>query len=237
MASTAAGPLMRRTRRSPSKRPTTVATGAPASASPTSGRAALSGSLASGAERSKHEARVAGGTAVAFDLNLSLRNAAAATALVKAISTPGSAEYRHFLTQSQWIARFAPTQASVSSAATWLKQQGFAVGAIPADRLFIPASGSAAQVERAFGTTLSTYKVSGKGVLWSYIINHRPRPDMGTEPHAIAVVKLEEGPTMMTNIVDCPQTPEALQLDMPVQVSFARQTDHITLPLFAPVKR
>ena len=84
---------------------------------------------------------------------------------------------------------------------------------------------------------VETYKVSGKGVLWSYIINHRPRPDMGTEPHAIAVVKLEEGPTMMTNIVDCPQTPEALQLDMPVQVSFAKQTDDITLPLFAPVKR
>ena len=64
----------------------TVATGAPASASAT-GRSALSGSLASGAERSKHEARVASGTTVAFDLNLSLRNAAAARALVKAIST------------------------------------------------------------------------------------------------------------------------------------------------------
>jgi len=59
---------------------------------------------------------------------------------------------------------------------------------------------------------------------------------MGTEPYAIAVVKLDEGPTLMTNIVDCPQTPEALQLDMPVQVSFAKQTDDITLPLFAPVK-
>ena len=47
-------------------------------------------------------------------------------------------------------------------------------------------------------------------MLWSYVINHRPRPDMGTEPYAIAVVKLDEGPTMMTNIVDCPQTPEAL---------------------------
>jgi hypothetical protein len=79
-------------------------------------------------------------------------------------------------------------------------------------------------------------KASGRGVLWSYVINHRPRPDMGTEPYAIAVVKLEEGPTMMTNIVGCPQTPEALQLDMPLAVSFAKQTDDITLPLFAPVK-
>lgn len=83
---------------------------------------------------------------------------------------------------------------------------------------------------------VEVYKASGKGVLWSYVINQRPRPDMGTEPYAIAVVKLDEGPTMMTNIVDSPQTPEALQLDMPVEVSFAKQTDDISLPVFAPVK-
>jgi uncharacterized OB-fold protein len=58
---------------------------------------------------------------------------------------------------------------------------------------------------------------------------------MGREPYAIAVVKLEEGPTLMTNIVNCPQTPEALQLDMPVRVCFVRQNEEITLPLFAPV--
>jgi uncharacterized OB-fold protein len=78
-------------------------------------------------------------------------------------------------------------------------------------------------------------KASGRAVLWSYIINQRPRADMGTEPHAIALVKLEEGPVMMTNIVDCPQTPQALQLDMPLQVRFVKQNDAITLPLFAPV--
>ena len=83
---------------------------------------------------------------------------------------------------------------------------------------------------------VEVYAASGRGVLWSYVINHRPRADMGTEPYAIAVVKLEEGPTMMTNIVDCPQTPEALTLDMPLKVSFAKQTDDITLPLFAPVE-
>jgi uncharacterized OB-fold protein len=82
---------------------------------------------------------------------------------------------------------------------------------------------------------VEVYAASGRGVLWSYVINHRPRPDLGTEPHAIAVVKLAEGPTMMTNIVDCPQTPQALQLDMPLKVSFAKQNDEITLPLFAPL--
>ena len=40
---------------------------------------------------------------------------------------------------------------------------------------------------------------------------------------------------MMTNIVGCPQTPEALQLDMPLEVVFEKQNDDITLPLFRPV--
>ena len=39
---------------------------------------------------------------------------------------------------------------------------------------------------------------------------------------------------MMTNITGCPQTPEALQLDMPVEVAFEKLDDEITLPLFRP---
>jgi uncharacterized OB-fold protein len=83
---------------------------------------------------------------------------------------------------------------------------------------------------------VEVYTASGKAVLWSYIINHRPRPDIGTEPYAVALVKLDEGPLMLTNIVECPQTPEALQLDMPLRVAFAKQTDDITLPFFTPAK-
>jgi uncharacterized OB-fold protein len=83
---------------------------------------------------------------------------------------------------------------------------------------------------------VSVLEASGKGVLWSYVIHHRPVPGF-TPPYAIAVVKLAEGPTMMTNIIDCPQTPEALQLDMPLEVVFVPQNDSITLPLFRPSSR
>ena len=83
---------------------------------------------------------------------------------------------------------------------------------------------------------VEVFKASGKGVLWSYVINHRPRPDMGDQPYAIAVVQLEEGPRMMTNIVGCPQTPEALPLDMPVKVKFEKQNDDISLPFFEPAE-
>ncbi|AIT79802.1 Zn-ribbon domain-containing OB-fold protein [Novosphingobium pentaromativorans] len=83
---------------------------------------------------------------------------------------------------------------------------------------------------------IEIYVASGKATLHSYIINHRPRPDMGTEPHSIAMVRLAEGPQMMSNIVDCPQTPEALILDMPLEVTFLKQSDTISLPQFKPAK-
>jgi len=83
---------------------------------------------------------------------------------------------------------------------------------------------------------VQVYTASGKGFLYSYVINHRPRQDLGKEPHSIAVVELNEGPRMMTNIIGCPQTPEALQLDMPVEVVFESFSDEIALPFFKPVK-
>jgi uncharacterized OB-fold protein len=82
---------------------------------------------------------------------------------------------------------------------------------------------------------VSVFKASGKGKLYSYIIHHRPAPGF-TPPYSIAVVELEEGPRMMTNIIDCPQTPEALELDMTVEVAFEKLDDKITLPLFRPAK-
>jgi uncharacterized OB-fold protein len=83
---------------------------------------------------------------------------------------------------------------------------------------------------------VETFAASGRATLYSYVINHRPRPDMGSEPHSIAVVTLEEGPRMMTNVVNCPQTPEALQLDMKLQVMFESQNEKIGLPFFEPAE-
>jgi uncharacterized protein len=82
---------------------------------------------------------------------------------------------------------------------------------------------------------VSVFKASGRAKLYSYIIHHRPVPGF-TPPYAIAVVELDEGPRMMSNIVDCPQTPEALELDMKLEVAFEKLDDKITLPLFRPAK-
>lgn len=82
---------------------------------------------------------------------------------------------------------------------------------------------------------VAVVKASGKGRLYSYIINHMKAP--GYEPpFAVAVVELEEGPRIMTNILECEPTPEALQLDMPLEVTFEKLSDEISLPQFKPAK-
>ncbi len=82
------------------------------------------------------------------------------------------------------------------------------------------------------------FEASGNASLYSYVINQRPGPGFDG-PVALAVVELEEGPRMMTNIVDCDQTEEALVLDMPLVATYASfvspdEAHRATLALFRP---
>jgi uncharacterized OB-fold protein len=82
---------------------------------------------------------------------------------------------------------------------------------------------------------VESFTASGKGRLYSYVINHRPAPGFEADaPYAIAVVELDEGPRMMTSITGVEQTPEALPLDMPLQVNFEQVSEAICLPKFKP---
>jgi len=80
---------------------------------------------------------------------------------------------------------------------------------------------------------VNVFRASGRATLLSYVIHHRPVPGF-VPPYSIAVVELEEGPRMMTNIVEVEQTPEALQLDMALEVVFQAMNEEISLPLFRP---
>ena len=77
---------------------------------------------------------------------------------------------------------------------------------------------------------------SGRATLLSYVISHLPAPGF-TPPYVIAIVQLEEGPQMLTNVIGCEPSPEALALDMPLKAQFMRASDEITLVLFAPEDR
>lgn len=80
---------------------------------------------------------------------------------------------------------------------------------------------------------VDVFAASGRATLHSYVIHHRDVPGFDA-PYAIAVVELAEGPRIMTNIVDAPQTPEALVLDMPLELVATPVSEEISLPLFRP---
>ena len=79
---------------------------------------------------------------------------------------------------------------------------------------------------------VSVFRATGKGRLYSYVIHHRPVPGF-TPPYAIAVVELDEGPRMMSNIVGIANTPESLVLDMALEVAF-QPRGGVSVPVFRP---
>lgn len=84
------------------------------------------------------------------------------------------------------------------------------------------------------GEDIAWERASGRGTLYSYVINHRPAPGWREEgPYAIAIVQLEEGPRMMSNILGIENTPENLVLDMPLQVTFEKRGE-VNVPQWRP---
>jgi uncharacterized protein len=78
-------------------------------------------------------------------------------------------------------------------------------------------------------------KVSGKGEVYTFGIYHQLyHPAFkGEIPYNVAWVKLDEGPLIMANIIQCKN--QDLKVGMPVTVVFEDITDEVTLPKFKPL--
>jgi uncharacterized protein len=82
-------------------------------------------------------------------------------------------------------------------------------------------------------STASTWvDVTGRGEIFSFNVMHQVyHPAFATEvPYAVVVVKLAEGPKLVSNLVDCPVGDIAI--GMPVEVVFETVTPEVTLPKF-----
>lgn len=75
---------------------------------------------------------------------------------------------------------------------------------------------------------------SGRATLytWSVVYSNDLPPFGEKVPYVAAIVDLEEGPRMMTNVIDCPF--DELRAGMDLTVAFRRETDEVTLPVFRP---
>lgn len=80
-------------------------------------------------------------------------------------------------------------------------------------------------------TDWSYAECSGRGTVYTFSVVHRPVSPDFEAPYVLAVVDLDEGAAMLTNIVDCP--PDAVRVGMPVEVTFI-DVDGGALPVFRP---
>ncbi len=89
--------------------------------------------------------------------------------------------------------------------------------------------------DNCWSADIKWVQASGKGTLYSFTLVHQlMHPGFADEiPYNLAEVDLEEGLRIMTNVVGCSNA--ALQIDMPLEVTFEDITDEVTLPKFKPV--
>ena len=85
------------------------------------------------------------------------------------------------------------------------------------------------------GANVEWRELAGSGTLYSFVINHLPAPGFeGDVPYVIALVDLDEGPRLMTNLVNVAPDPAVIRVGMPVRVVFHDASAEVTLPLFEP---
>lgn len=82
------------------------------------------------------------------------------------------------------------------------------------------------------GRNLSWEASAGKGKIYSFTVTYEyaPMEFMDSTPYALAIINMDEGFSIMSNIVECDF--ESLASDMEVEVFFDPVTPEISLPKF-----
>jgi subtilase family serine protease len=97
-----------------------------------------------------------------FSVWLKPHNRSQMDELGRQLYDPASPNYRHFLTRSQFAARFAPTAEEVSTVRQFLEGHNFKVVKTGPSNFFVRARGTVGDVESAFHVVLNNYEVLGK---------------------------------------------------------------------------
>lgn len=90
---------------------------------------------------------------------------------------------------------------------------------------------------RCSGRALQWVRASGRGAIRTFTIVRRAvsAAYAAEVPYVVALIRLEEGPTLMSNVVGC--AVETVAIDMPVEVVFDDWPGGVTVPKFRPAGR
>ncbi len=99
------------------------------------------------------------------------------------------------------------------------------------ERAFYPVQ---RRCPRCLGDRLEWRPVSGRARVYSWVVDHQvyDQSFAGRIPYIVAVVELEEGPRLVTNIVNC--SPGDVRRDVAVRFVYEDVDDEIALVYFEP---
>jgi subtilase family serine protease len=123
---------------------------------------AVRGNVPAFATAAHRAGTVPGSARLTVTVYLTPRNQASLPRVVRELYRPGSGTYRHYLSPAQFHAQFSPSRATVSAVKSFLAGAGLKVGSVASNRMYVDATGTVAQVERAFHVTQATYRVQGR---------------------------------------------------------------------------
>ncbi|GAA4482178.1 OB-fold domain-containing protein [Rhodococcus olei] len=80
-----------------------------------------------------------------------------------------------------------------------------------------------------------TVDASGRGTVYSFVVNHHPQIPGFEYPLIVATIELEEGTRLITNMTGI--APDEVEIDMPVELDWIDADPDLTLPAFRPAAR
>ena len=137
---------------------------------------------------------------------------AALEELIRAQHDPDSPYYHHWLTPTQFGKRFGVSQHDLDQVMTWLQGYGFDVDEVAASHRTLVFSGTAAQVESAFHTTIRHYVVQGGR---HYANASDPEIPRALAPVVRGVVALHDFRSVPTHVVAPQYTTNGAHFVMP----------------------
>ncbi|TVZ03424.1 hypothetical protein EAS64_23805 [Trebonia kvetii] len=162
-------------------------------------------------------------TGLTFDVTLKLGNEAGLDALVAGLANPKSPYFGRFVGNDQFGPEFGLSPAAIARVSSTLASMGLHPGSVDPDRLYIPVTGTAAAVERAFGVRLVSYRLPGGRV--AYANSAAPKIPASIAPAIDGVLGLDTvyQPHALSHQVSATSTPKR---SGPVAVSPAVSAAH-----------
>ncbi len=128
--------------------------------------------------------------ALRLTVALTPQDPAALQTYAQAVSTPGSADFHHYLSVDGFAQRFGAGASQIAAVQSSLRSQGLSVGAPTANHLTLPVKGSVADVEQAFSVTESQLQLpSGRTV---YANDQAPQVAASVASSVQAVIGLDD---------------------------------------------